>query len=386
MAENNQFKRFFQNYISQTFIAFFGIIGTIITIYAFLQEKKVELRYEILSNTNVLDFNADVNKLNVIYDSTNLRQTHENLRIYTIKIINIGEQTLTNNFYDKNDLIGIKILNAKIIEKPQIIETSNNYINRNAKIINYTKNNFSFYPIIIEKGEFYTIKFLVLHKTNSSPKLISIGKIADQKNIEIVNSIDIKSKEPFIEKTFLGNFWVQLLRLISYFFAGALIFITVMLLSEWFDNVSSKIKRQKLLKEFKKKSDYTYTKIDEAIFERYLNNDFFQLREMYYLLKNEEKLNEKYTNSIEGLKNKEYRRIDRNKRIRYFSQEYHIINEMISDGIVFKEDEKLSINQPMKDTLEKFIAFLKVKNKLHLKHSLKFAQHIYYEDEENTKQ
>ena len=185
MAENNQFKRFFQNYISQTFIAFFGIIGTIITIYAFLQEKKVELRYEILSNTNVLDFNADVNKLNVIYDSTNLRQTHENLRIYTIKIINIGEQTLTNNFYDKNDLIGIKILNAKIIEKPQIIETSNNYINRNAKIINYTKNNFSFYPIIIEKGEFYTIKFLVLHKTNSSPKLISIAKLQTKKILKL---------------------------------------------------------------------------------------------------------------------------------------------------------------------------------------------------------
>ncbi len=34
---------------------------------------------------------------------------------------------------------------------------------------------------------------------------------------------------------------------------------------------------------------------------------------------------------------------------------------MINDGIVFREQDRLVINQAMKDTLDKFIEFLKVK-------------------------
>ena len=384
MAENNIIKKILRSYISQTFIAFFGIIGTAITIYAFLQEKKVELRYEILSNTNVLDFNAEVNKLNVTYDSTNLRQTRENLRIYTIKIVNTGEQTLTKNFYDENDLIGIKILNGKIIERPQIIKSSNKYVYRNAKIINYTKNEFKFYPIILEKGEFYYIKFLVLHKKNLFPKLIAIGKIADQKSIEFINAVDTKSDQSYLEKALYGNFWVQLFRLITYFIAGVTLLLLVLLLSDKVESILSKIQRKKLLNEFKKRNDYTYTKTDESIFERYINDDILHLREMYYLLQNEEKLNEKYSKSIEGLKSKNYKRIDSNRRIHYYSNDYHIINEMINDGIVFRQEEKLSINQPMNDTLQKFIAFLKTKNQFRSKNSLRYAKHIYYEDDQNT--
>lgn len=381
MAENNLLKRFLQNNISQTFIAIFGIIGTAITIYAFLQEKKANVRYELLSNINVLDFNANVNKLNVVYDSTNLRETKENIRIYTIKIINNGEQTLLNNYYDKNDPLGLKIINAKIIEKPQVIEASNNYVRKNIKILAYKTDNFIFNPIILEKGEYYIIRFLVLYKTDLTPQLIPIGKIADQRNIEIINSSDIKSKEPFIEQTYFGNIWVQLLRLVSYFFVGLLIILLVLLLSEKIDNIISKNNRKKFLNEFRKRNDYSYAKIDDTIFNRYLMDDYYLLAKMYRILRNEDLLNDKYEKSVEGLKNKEYRRIDSNRRISYFSEDYHIINEMINDGIVFKEGERLSINQPMKDTLDKFVAFLKSKNKFRSGRSLRFAQSIIQEDD-----
>lgn len=379
MQDKNLFKRFLQNYISQSFLAIFGLIGTIVTIYAFLQEKKVDIRYEILSDTNVLDFNADVNKLNVIYDSTNLRQTKENLRIYTIKIINNGEKTLTKNFYDKNDPIGVKIIDGKIIEKPQIIESSDNYIKRNLRVINYEKDHFNFNDIIIEKGENFVVKFLVLHKTGTLPKVISIGKIAEQKTILVVNAIDVVNKEPFLEKVYFGNMWIQLLRLLSYFIVCVVIIIIIFYTSQKIDDYISKKGRIKLLKEFKNKDEYTYTKIDDAIFQRYIIDDYFLIREMHNLLKDEENLNASYNKSKDGLKNKEYKRIDHNKRIINYSENFNQINEMINDGIVFKEGEKLTINQPMKDTIDKFIEFLKSKRKYRPKHSLKFAKGFYQE-------
>lgn len=381
MQEDNFIKKILQNYISQTFITIFGIIGTIVTVYAFLQDKKVDLRYEIISNTNVLDFNAEINKLNVIYDSTNLRQTKENLRIYTIKVINNGDETLTNNFYDKNDPIGIKLSKGKIIEKPQIIETSNNYISRNLQIINYTKDQFNFSNIILERGEFYIVKFLVLHKKNINPTIISVGKIADQKNISIVNAIDVKNKEPFFEKVYFGSFWVQLLRLLTYFLLGIIITLIIAYLSSTFDTFTAKRRRKKLLQEFKKNEDYSYTKIDEPIFERFINNDYYELKDMHILLKDEEKLNNNYIKSKQESKNNKFRRIENRRKIVYNNQDSDIINKMIKDGILFKNEERLVINQPMKDTIDKLIEFLKRNNVFRQKNSLKFRSNFYYEDE-----
>lgn len=116
--DENPFRKLFDSLASRTFIAIIGIIGSIITVYAFLQEKKVNLRFEVIANTNVLDFNADINKLEVIYDSTNLKQTKENLRIYTVKIINRGDQNIIKQFYDENDPVGLKIIRVKLLNNP----------------------------------------------------------------------------------------------------------------------------------------------------------------------------------------------------------------------------------------------------------------------------
>ena len=43
--EENIFKRFFESFASRTVLALLGLLGTGITIYAFLQEKKVDIRY-----------------------------------------------------------------------------------------------------------------------------------------------------------------------------------------------------------------------------------------------------------------------------------------------------------------------------------------------------
>jgi len=371
--EENIFKRFFESFASRTVLALLGLLGTGITIYAFLQEKKVDVRYEVIANTNVLDFNADISKLEVFYDSTNLKQTKENLRIYTVKIINNGDQNIINEFYDINEPLGLRLSTGKIIEVPQIIETSNDYIKRNLKVTDYQKDKISFSQVIIESGEYFVVKLLVLHNKKTTPNVISFGKIAGQKNINVVNAIDVKDETSFWSKTYLGNIWVQLLRLISYFIVGVLIILFIVFVSEQIDTYRDKKRRLKMISEFKNLKTYQYTRMDDAIFDRYKFNDSRRFQEMQALIEDEIVLNDTYKELTEKLKSKEYKRFRRiesdNKFINDMElDDFSIINKMINDGIVFKENDKLVINQAMKDTLNKFVNFLKEKGEFKRHH------------------
>lgn len=362
--EENIFRRLFESFASRTVLALLGLLGTGITIYAFLQEKKVDLRYEVVSNTNVLDFNADISKLEVYYDSTSLKQTKENLRIYTVKIINNGDENIIKEFYDINEPLGIKISSGKIIEVPQIIQTSNDYIKRNLKVTNYQKDKISFSQVIIESGEYFMVKLLVLHNKETTPNIISFGKIAGQKIISVVNAIDVKDETSFWSKTYFGNIWVQLLRLLSYFIIGVLIILFIVFVSERIDIYRDKKRRLKMISEFKHLKSYQYTRMDDAIFDRYQLKDSDRFKQMLTLIVDEKKLNVIYTELAENLKSKEYRhfrRIENDDKVDYYlnPEYFSIINEMISDGIVFKENDRLVINQAMKDTLNKFVNFLK---------------------------
>tara|TARA_B110000908_G_C10177984_1_gene414209 strand:+ start:88 stop:1230 length:1143 start_codon:yes stop_codon:yes gene_type:complete len=362
-------EKYFDNIAYKTLITLLGVIGAVVTIYAFLQEKKVDLRYEIIANTNVLDFNADISKLEVAYDSTNLKQTGENLRIYTVKIVNNGNENIIKEFYDENDLIGIKLSSGKIIEKPELIQSSNDYLKRNLHFKDYQKDKVIFSRVILESEEFFVVKLLVLHKKNEIPKIISFGKIAGQQTIDVVNSIDVKQELTFLKKTFYGNIWTQLLRLIVYLLIGFAIIGLLIGLSDIIGNRKEKKRKNKNVSDFKNLKDYQYTRMDDAIFDRYLESKHkyigpYELQKMSTLIDNEGKLNETYKELSEQVKSKEY------KRYRKGGENWSTINEMLNDGIVFKESETLSVNLAMKDTLEKFLNYLIVKgefkrNKFH---------------------
>ncbi len=361
---DNFFKKLFDNIASKTVLTLIGLIGTGVTIYAFLQEKNVDLRYEIIANTNVLDFNAEISKLEVKYDSTNLKQTKENLRIFTLKIVNNGNQNILKEFYDENDPVGLQLSSGKIIEKPDIIQVSNDYLERNAKIEDYNYHRIKFSQVILESGEYYIVKLLVLHKTDSIPEIISFGKIAGQTKIEVINEIDAKKELNFWQGVYYGNIWVQILRLLSYFIAVVLIIIIIVYISEKIDNVREKKRKRKNILEFKSLKTYQYTRMDDAIFDRYEKDGARSFKHMQTLLENEKKLNENYTEFSKQLKSKEYRRYRRteiNTIIPIDSEDWTLINEMTNDGILFKEKEKLTINQAMRDTLDKFITFLNEK-------------------------
>lgn len=228
--------------------------------------------------------------------------------------------------------------------------------------------------MIIESGEFFIVKLLVLHNKETTPNIVSFGKIAGQKNINVVSAIDVKDETAFWSKTYLGNIWVQLLRLISYFIGGVLIILSIVFISQQIDTYRDKKRRLKMISEFKNLKTYQYTRMDDAIFDRYRLKDFGRFQEMQALIEDEKTLNDTYKELTEKLKSKEYRHFrgieSDNRFIKYMERDdFSIINEMINDGIVFKENDKLIVNQAMKDTLNKFVNFLKEK--------VEFKKHHY---------
>jgi len=368
----NKIKLLLDNYASRTLLTILFVVAAFITIFAFLKDKEVDLCYEIISNTNVLDFNADISKLEVIYDSTNLKQTQENLRIYTVRIVNNGNKDILKEYYDKNDPIGIKLSSGKIIEKPELIQTSSDYLNRNVIVIDYQKDKITFSQVILEAGEFFTIKLLVLHKQDTIPNLLSFGKVAGQKEINVFNIIDVKKDITFWERVYQGNFWIQILRLVSYFLVSVIIIILIIIISEKIDSIKEKNRKTKMIKNFKNTESYEYTRMDDAIFDRYIKFGSRSFRQIQSLLENEEKLNESYNKIKEKIKSKEFRRyrLIKDDRVRFHREHdtWSIITEMINDGIIFKDQDKLSINQAMRDTLNKFVAFLNENDEFNIKY------------------
>jgi hypothetical protein len=361
MEEKNFIVKLFDNYASKTLLALFGLIGTIITIYAFFEQQNVDLRYEVIANTNVLDFNADLNNLEVLYDSTNLKQTKENLRIFTIRVINNGNKPIIKEFYDENDPVGLMINTGTLVEKPEIIKTSNDYIKRTLKVANYSNKKISFTPIIIEPDEYFIIKLLVLHKKGTSPKIFSLGKVAGQKDINVVNSIDIKEQPSFIKTTYSGNIWVQLLRLLTYILIAVIILAIIISTSEKIDEIRDDKRKKKTIKDFKQTKNYSYTRMDDAIFDRYLQDGFYILNNINKLIDNDIKLNAVYNKLSEQMKSKEFkrfRRTDENGKHQYYDYNtWKTIKSMINDGIVIQDNNSLSVNLSMKETLSKFIDY-----------------------------
>ncbi len=394
MEDKNFIVKLFDNYASKTLLTIFGLIGTIITIYAFFENQNVDLRYEIIANTNVLDFNADLNKLEVSYDSTNLKQAKENLRIFTIRVINNGNKPIIKEFYDENDPLGLKISTGTLVEKPEIIKTSNDYIKRTLKVINYDNKKISLTPIIIEPDEYFIIKLLVLHKKNTSPQIFSLGKIAGQKEIKVLNSIDIKEEPSFIITTYSGNIWIQLLRLLSYFIIAVVIIIMIVTLSEKITDVKEKNRKNKAIKGFKQTKDYSYTRMDDAIFDRYLKDDFYNLNDINKLIDNNIKLNEIYNKLSEQMKSKEFRRFrrtDENGKHSYYDYgTWRTIKSMINDGIVIQDNNLLTVNQSMKETLNKFVDYLIINHQtynhnggLKLNHFKSFNESEYDDEDDD---
>jgi hypothetical protein len=230
---------------------FFGIYS----IYSTYQENKSEISFEIINEANILDIHEPLSELTIYFQGEDIQEKNLNLRIITIRIENSGNVDILQSHYDINDIWGVHLKNGEIV-RIQLIDSNSEYLKTNLKP-RLNNETIEFTKTIFEKGKYFTIEILVLHKKDKSPEIIPIGKIAGIEKITPVKLSDQK-EETIISSVFYGNIFINLIRLIFYVVLTILSFIFFLALSEKIDQLKIKRHRKKIFDSFIQESDIKF--------------------------------------------------------------------------------------------------------------------------------
>ncbi|MDX9696838.1 MAG: hypothetical protein RBT49_13695 [Bacteroidales bacterium] len=349
-----------------------GIIGLSYAIYVDnFKDKKPEIVFEVLSNTNVLDLKEDISKLDILFDGENIKEKRENLRILTIKVINEGNFNILESHYDSKNPFGFSVENGKIVEKPELLETSIEYLSKSLNIFLDSLGRVQFDKVQLDKSQYFVLKILTICDQGEIPQIQPFGKISGiTKNFPVrTNRQILKEEKSFWQKLIFGNFWIHFIRFWFYIIVFILFgFIVGLPLSSITDHFSKK-KRKKKIKKFKENSKYELTPATEVIFDMYLSNGDRSILRIHRIISDPTKLlkiinkekerieaNDLYDHDFEI----EYRRqqIDDKKLIEKHSN--YLIYTLQKKEIIKYENEKLEIDKDFERVLSEFSYFLKI--------------------------
>lgn len=361
--------------------SFFGFLLAIIfgafSIYTvYFKDTNPKLDFIIETNTKVLDLRENVRKLDIIYKNENIKESGKNLSILKIKVINTSDVNILSTYYDLKDLLGFKLENAEIVEKPEIIESSNDYIKKYLAVNLDSSGNVKFNPIIIDAGESFTLKILALHKTHDTPKLKPFGKIAGIINISVVESFKTAETKSFWTDLKEGTFWVHVVRFFSYLIIITIGVLVIVIPSSLISDSISERKRKKNVRNYRAKKNLPDTPDRNLVYDMYLEFGYDYLNSIQRFLIDERMLKvrlraflrRKDTINPELERAKEFRAIT-SGHVEYASSvdgritlhdRDRIIGRLNNENIIKLENNELVVNKQFVSDLNEFISYLKL--------------------------
>lgn len=180
--------RYLDNTFSWSFFGFWiGIFGFAFGLWTYFHEPSPELTYEILANTSVIDIKDDIRDLEITYQGKDIHSGGRKLLIIQLRIVNSGKINIQKDFYDsQNSPLGISIGKSQIVQKPIILEASNEYLRESLNFNLSGPNKIELDPVILDAGDFFTVKLLALSESQSA-SLRPMGKIVGMKSIKLKN-------------------------------------------------------------------------------------------------------------------------------------------------------------------------------------------------------
>ena len=333
---------------------FYKILGWICTIasllsaiyFACLYKKTPHFEYEIISRTLILNRNVDVPSIRIMIDSVDIQRDSLNISIMEIKISNTGQEHLRRDDYD-NSIFGLKIINGKLLEKPEISYYSSEHILRCCKEHGFGEDSmFIPMPIIpLDSKDYYQFKLVICHRLNDNLSFIPYGKIIGQKEISVLENR--KHDEPFWRKVFDENPFIHLFRFIIY-----LIILITLIWSYFF--ISTQISEKKDKQKEKKINEKLRNnkQLDAEVVDDYINMPSYIFTKIIYLIKLEEDdLLKTYEDSFNYIQNETNKK---NDSLWYmYSTRFDAFEKMLEKGYIKMEEGRLMINQKKKDALLK---------------------------------
>ena len=236
--------------ILHSWIPWVSLIFTTIALvgwfYDHFSDNNPRLTFTIIKEISLLNEKANIPSFHILLDSIDIKETNSNISIFSIKIANEGKQHIVNNMYDGNMLLFLR--HGKLVSEPIIAEASSSYINshlhKTTIIVNDTTLNIPHIPL--DKDDSFVLDLIILHSNNEFPRFDIEGKISGQKRL-IINR-KLVTTTTFLEKTFGGGVFVNLVRLVTFFIFGCNFIIIYMVVKE----IPSYIRRERRKKIVKK--------------------------------------------------------------------------------------------------------------------------------------
>lgn len=177
-----------------------GIISILIAIYSiFFRIVSAELTYDILSESNVIDFNKPLEDIKIFYKDENISEKNQNLLVITLKISNSGNTDVKRSDFDEKLDWGFKITNGKIV-KITPIKLSSDYVEQNFNLNLQDNQTVSFDKIFFDEGEFFVLEIFIIHNEEMHPEIIPKGKVSGIDKFKVISSWQenriVEVKEP----------------------------------------------------------------------------------------------------------------------------------------------------------------------------------------------
>ena len=267
-----KFKKFDQKYALSFFGFWLGLLFGGIGVYTtFFYEKKAALYFETQSNAPVYKINEKIPSLEIKFEGEEINSKKLSLSLLTIKVGNDGSASISKSDYDSEFPVSLAVDAIKII-RYDVLFTSSKYIGDALRISQVSPSKLVLNPIIIDQGQYFILKLLVINSEDTLPRVTSDGKIVGVESIRVFDSAQQNQKSSFIAVAFKGDFTMQITRLICYSFGFILsLFIiigSIISISEFL----SKKKRRRLIKRFTCGLDKEVSPAFKAICGKYVED------------------------------------------------------------------------------------------------------------------
>jgi len=333
-----------------------GVIFGLLSVYVdFIRSSDPELTFNVLSNATVFDIKENIGNLDVVYDSTSLTKQGKTISLITIKVSNTGNGSILKEYFDSISPLKLQVTNAKIVQSPQLIETNESYFNKSISFSRISDSEFILNPFIFDRGKYFIVKLLAIHKQGLIPTIKVDGKIAKIDKFEVFSSYNNQKKESFWSSVYQGSFLVHLTRFFAYIFviiaSIILIILPIVLISDFI----SKTNRKRMLKMFRKIYNKDLEESYEILIDFYLDNGIEPIERLRRIIKDQTQYKHVFSVINEDddfyfAKHNQYNPMDMSVG--------PLLRELKEKGILKIEDKKFSVDESFKIFLTEFIRIM----------------------------
>ncbi len=280
-------------------LAIVSILGFGWGLFQTFHTKAPKLKYEIVSQVSLFNKTNELSSVKLLVDTVDVLREDRNISLYVLKIQNVGSNHLRSSDYD-DGIFGITVGNGDIIQDPSFEDSSNPHIQeRFLSLSPSSSKHFVDIPhISLDRGDWYTIAFSIIHSSSILPNFCPVGKIVGQKNIEVV-SVNEEEEKPFWVSVFDGGFWINTTR---FFLSILFLFLIAFLVAFSISSISESVENKRESRAVHQ--IISNPKINPIIRDDYLKREHSRLHAaMEYLGRSDMELNDLYHNAQSFIRN-----------------------------------------------------------------------------------